>query len=104
MLLRLTLAAHTFYAQAAPTPGPKAPDPAPSAPPGLGQKVDTILSWLKWGGGAAGVCGLLICGLMMLLGRRNRHSMSADGAVGIPWVLAGLSLVATAPAIVSAFL
>jgi hypothetical protein len=40
---------------------------------------------------------------MMALGRRNRSSLAADGATGIPWVLAGLTLIALSSGIVGVF-
>ncbi len=35
--------------------------------------------------------------------RKNRSTFAADGATGIPWVLGGLSLAATAAPIVGVF-
>jgi hypothetical protein len=80
------------------------PDPAPQAPPGLSAKVDIILGWGKWGVLICGVAGLLMCGGKMAIGHRNRATLAADGATGIPWVLGGLSLVAASAAIVAVFL
>ncbi|WP_432871803.1 hypothetical protein [Microbispora rosea] len=80
------------------------PNPAPVAPPGLERPITTILGWGKWGVIVAGVAGLLICGAQMAIGRKNRSSFAADGASGIPWVLGGLSLAATASGIVGMFL
>ena len=80
------------------------PDPAPQAPPGLSGKVNTILGWGKWGVLICGVAGLLLCGGKMAIGHRSRASLAADGATGIPWVLAGLSLVAASAGIVAVFL
>jgi hypothetical protein len=85
--------------QAAPIPNPK-----PAPPPGLQGPINTILSWGKWGVIVAGVAGLLICGAQMAIGRKNRSAFAADGASGIPWVLGGLSLAATASGIVGMFL
>jgi hypothetical protein len=79
------------------------PDPAPVAPPGLSGDVNTLLAWWKWGALVAGVFGLVGCGAMMALGRRNRSSLAADGATGIPWVLAGLTLIALSSGIVGVF-
>ena len=79
------------------------PNPPAAPPPGLGHTADLVIGWIKWGGLVAGVIGLMICGIMMALGRRQRHALSADGAAGIPWVLAGVSLIAIAPMIISAF-
>jgi hypothetical protein len=80
------------------------PDPPPQAPPGLLGKTNTVLGWGKWGVLICGVAGLLISGGKMAIGHRNRSSLAADGATGIPWVIGGLSLVAASAAIVAVFL
>ena len=80
------------------------PDPAPVAPPGLAKRVNTLLAWWKWGALVAGVFGLVGCGAMMAIGRRNRSNLAADGATGIPWVLAGLTLIALSSGIVGVFM
>lgn len=80
------------------------PNPAPKAPPGLAQTVNTLLAWWKWGALVAGVFGLTGCGAMMAIGRRNRSNLAADGATGIPWVLAGLTLIALSSGIVGVFM
>ena len=80
------------------------PNPAPVAPPGLSDDVNTLLAWWKWGALVAGVFGLVGCGAMMAIGRRNRSSLAADGATGIPWVLAGLTLIALSSGIVGVFM
>ncbi len=80
------------------------PNPKPAAPPGLEMAANTFIGWLKWGGLVAGVVGLVICGVMMTVGRRNRSSISADGAAGIPWVLGGLTVISFSAAIVGAVL
>jgi hypothetical protein len=89
-----------------PSPGLAAgvPDPAPVAPPGLSGDMNTLLAWWKWGALVAGVFGLIGCGAMMAIGRRNRSSLAADGATGIPWVLAGLTLIALSSGIVGVFM
>lgn len=92
-----------------PSPGghgaaPGVPDPAPAPVPGLSGSVNTILAWVKWGALIAGVLGLSLCAFKMMVGHRNRSTFAADGAAGIPWVLAGLSLVATGAGIVGVFL
>jgi hypothetical protein len=81
-----------------------APNPAPVAPPGLTSTVNTLLGWWKWGAMVAGVFGLVGCGAMMAIGRRNRSNLAADGASGIPWVLAGLTLIALSSGIVGVFM
>jgi hypothetical protein len=81
------------------------PDPPAQAPPTqLVKAIDTVLGWGKWLVMASGVAGLFICGGKMTIGHRNRASFAADGATGIPWVLAGLSVAAVAAAIVGVFL
>ena len=79
------------------------PNPAPAAPPGLASRMNTLLAWWKWGSLIAGVFGLIACGAMMAIGRRNRSNLAADGAAGIPWVLAGLTLIALSSGIVAVF-
>jgi hypothetical protein len=79
------------------------PNPAPAAPPGLSNTVNTLLAWWKWLAMIAGVFGLVGCGAMMAIGRRNRSNLAADGATGIPWVLAGLTLIALSSGIVGVF-
>src|SRR5262249_61357429 len=80
------------------------PNPAPKAPPGLTGPVNTLLAWWKWGALVAGVFGLIGCGAMMAIGRRNRSNLAADGATGIRWVLAGLTLIALSSGIVGVFM
>lgn len=81
-----------------------APNPAPLAPPGLEKFANDFLGWLKWTGLACGVAGLMFCGIMMMVGRRNRSQLAAEGASGIPWVVGGLSVVSLAAGITSAVL
>ena len=74
----------------------------PAVPPqGVEQTVDQLLAWGKWIAFVCGVAGLIVSGIMMMLGRRNRSQMSADGAIGLPWVIGGLSVVALAVPIVN---
>lgn len=87
-----------------PTPNPGVLNPGPAAPPGLEALGSTFLGWTKWILRVAGVGGLLVCGIMMAVGRRNRSAFAADGAAGIPWVLAGLTVGAVAAVIVGAVL
>ncbi|MEU8073113.1 hypothetical protein [Micromonospora sp. NPDC049151] len=80
------------------------PNPGPAAPPGLEATGNLFLGWMKWILIVAGVGGLLVCGIMMAVGRRNRSAFAADGAAGIPWVLAGLTCGAVAAVVVGAVL
>jgi hypothetical protein len=111
MLLHAVLTAHSLAghgrALADPTPSSTSagvPDPDPVAPPGLSGDVNTLLGWWKWIALTAGVFGLIGCGAMMAIGRRSRSSLAADGATGIPWVLAGLTLIVLSSGIVGIFM
>jgi len=79
-------------------------NPPPQAPPGLANDVSTLLGWWKWIALTAGIFGLVGCGAMMAIGRRSRSALAADGATGIPWVLAGLTLIVLASGIVGIFM
>lgn len=79
------------------------PNPPPKAPPGLEKISDTILGWLKWGTLVCGVGGLLICALMIVVGRRNRNAMASDGVAGAVWVIGGLALASLAGGLVGVF-
>lgn len=76
-------------------------DPDPVAPPGLGDFATDFLAWVRWGALIAGVVGLIFCAVQMMAGRRNRSAMAVDGAAGIPWVVAGLSIVAISASVVT---
>ena len=104
VLLAGLLMAWPSFGQNPPAQNPPPQNPPAQAPPELSAKVDTILGWGKWGVLVCGVAGLLICGGKMAIGHRNRATFAADGATGVPWVLAGLSLAAVAAAIVGVFL
>ena len=79
------------------------PDPEATVPPGLGEFADQILGWLKWGVLFSGVLGILICAVMIIIGRRNRSATAYEGLVGSAWILGGLALASVAAVIVGAF-
>ncbi|QVJ03491.1 hypothetical protein KGD82_27820 (plasmid) [Nocardiopsis eucommiae] len=81
-----------------------APNPAPIVPDGMSGPVNQIIGWGKWIVMALGVIGLLFCAGQMIMGRKNRHQMAADGATGIPWVIGGVSLIALSAPLVDAFI
>ncbi|EHY87486.1 hypothetical protein [Saccharomonospora azurea] len=88
MLLTLWGKAHSWVSQQL------VPDPPPTAPPGkLTEATNTILGWMKWGGLVGAVGALIAAGIMMAVGRRNRNNMAIEGAVSIPWVVAGLAVI-----------
>jgi len=92
----MTLAQFTLLALAP-------PNPAPAVPPGLGAFADQILGWLKWAVLVAGVLGILVCAIMIIVGRRNRSATAYEGLVGSAWILGGLALASVAAVIVGAF-
>lgn len=79
------------------------PNPPPAIPEGLADITDTVIGWLKWGVLAGGVAGLLICAMMIVVGRRNRNALASDGVQGAVWVIGGLALAATASGLVGVF-
>lgn len=76
------------------------PDAPPSPPENMVEPIKLLISWAKWGVLVCGMAGLLICAAKMTIGQRNRASLAADGASGIPWVLGGLSLASVSASIV----
>lgn len=79
-------------------------NPAPSPPPGMQAAANILFGWAKWILLGAGILGLMFCAGQMIMGRRNRSATAVDGAVGIPWVLAGLSLASLGPFVVAQML
>jgi hypothetical protein len=80
------------------------PDNPPQAPtPQLQALSGQLISWLKWGVLIAGVAGLFISAIMIVIGRRNRNAMAADGVSGAVWAVGGLALAASAVSIVTLF-
>lgn len=80
------------------------PNPAPKAPPGLESLGSDLIAWTKWAALIAGVVGLIVCGIMMIIGRRNRSGLAVEGAIGIAWAIAGLVVVAAAGLMVAGLL
>ncbi len=78
-------------------------NPSPTAPGEVTAQWSKVMGLAKWVAFAAGAVGLLVAGTMMSVGRRHRSSTAADGAVGIPWVIGGLSTVVLAVPIVNVF-
>lgn len=76
-------------------------NPCANAPEPVQQVANTLISWTRWVGLAGGVFGLMSCGVMMAIGRRNRSHLAGEGASGIPWVLGGLSVIALSYGVVS---
>lgn len=80
------------------------PDPPPSVPvPELETLANLIIGGMKWFGLVAGVVGILICAMMIMVGRRNRNQVASDGLSGIVWVIGGLALLSLGGSFVSLF-
>lgn len=84
-------------------PAVAVPDPGPTAPPGFEELAGDLLGWLKWGVLVAGVLGILICALMLIIGRRNRSATAYEGLIGSAWVIGGPALTSVAALRVGAF-
>lgn len=78
------------------------PDGEPALPAGVGDFFSQLIGWAKGAVLALGVLGMIACGAMMIVGRRNRSSIAVEGAAGIPWVLGGIFLASTAATLVGA--
>ncbi len=83
-------------------------DPPPGVNPGteplpgeIGQKINTILGWVKYLATAAAVAGLLITAAMMAISHR-RGDDSQVARLG--WVLAACVLIGSAPWLVGALI
>lgn len=75
-------------------------DSPAETPPGMEGLMGDWIGWAKWLAIGTGVLGLIACGVMMMVGRRNRSHLAAEGASGLLWVMAGLSVVSLAGGVV----
>ena len=102
----VTLATSVVVLGAAGAPLAAAADPDwdsdPKAPPGMEDVFPEWVGWGKWVAIGCGILGLIACGVMMMVGRRNRSHLAAEGASGLLWVMAGLSVVSLAAGVVPA--
>ncbi len=80
------------------------PNPGPIPPPGTEIIVGNWIGYFKWFALVAGTLGLILCGIMMMIGRRHRSALASEGAAGVPWVIAGLVLVSLTSTIVATVL
>jgi len=64
-----------------------------ASPPGLGDVMTLILGWTKWIAIFCGVGGIFVIAIMMMVGRRNRSQMAADGMSALPWIVGGFLLI-----------
>lgn len=74
------------------------PDPDPAPPPGFEGPVGILLSWLKWGGLAIAVAGVMIIGGKMAINIRRGE---AAGELGqLLFVALGCILIGAAASLV----
>jgi len=74
------------------------PDPEPVAPPGFEGPVGTIFGWLKWGGLALAIAGVMIIGAKMTINVRRGE---AAGELGqLLYVALGCILIGAAASLV----
>jgi type IV secretory pathway VirB2 component (pilin) len=76
------------------------PNPDARIPKAVKDLADEWIGYLKGGAIIAGVVGMIVCAVMMMIGRRNRSHLATEGLSGIPWVLGGLMLVSMASTVV----
>lgn len=106
------MSVHVYRAVAgllAPTPDPSSsagvdPNAPATSIPGLSATLDQWIGWAKTIGIFAGVMGFIVCGIMMMIGRRNRSHLAAEGATGLIWVIAGASVIVMAPGVITALM
>lgn len=79
------------------------PDTPASLPAGLSQAAAKIFGWAKGGVYALGGIFLVVCAGMIIAGRRNRGQVSVEGAIGVVWVIVGLTLAGCAAMLASQF-
>ena len=79
------------------------PDTPASLPAGLSQAAAKIFGWAKGAVYALGAIFMVVCAGMIIAGRRNRGQVSVEGAVGVAWVIGGLTLAGCAAMLVSNF-
>lgn len=64
------------------------------------QEGAKFISWLKWGALVSAVVALIVCGLMMVLGRRHHNYYAQNALSGVAWVTLGLVIAASSMQIV----
>lgn len=62
-----------------------------------------VVSILKWLLVVSGVAGLLMCSLMIVVGRRNRNQIAQQGVFDLGYVFLGLAVGSIAATLVGIF-
>ncbi|WP_294646059.1 hypothetical protein [Rothia mucilaginosa] len=74
---------------------------APEPPPGA-DNILTIIRWASWIGAAAGVLGIIITGILMVL--FNRRGQGEEHGKSLAIIMIGCIVISSASAIVAIFL
>lgn len=77
-------------------------NPVPVAPPGVADKVETVLTWLMWIAGATVIVGFIIGGIM--LAASNERGMGNENVRRIGYVIMGAVAIAAAAPLAKALL
>lgn len=77
-------------------------NPSPQAPPGVEQRIQTVLNWLMWIAGAAVIVGFIVGGLMLAIS--NERGMGNENVRRIGFVIVGAIVIAAAAALAKALL
>ena len=75
-------------------------DPTPTAPPGVEATVQTILSWLMWGGLVANIVGFIAAGISLAIS--NERGMGNENVKKLGFVCLGGMIVMGASALAKA--
>lgn len=74
--------------------------PSPVAPPGVEEKVQTVLNWLMWVAGATVIVGFIIGGIMLAIS--NERGMGNENVRRIGFVIIGAVVIAAGAALAKA--
>lgn len=77
-------------------------NPVPVAPPGVADKVETVLDGLMWTAGATVIVGFIIGGIM--LAASNERGMGNENVRRIGYVIMGAIVIAAAAPLAKALL
>ncbi len=74
------------------------PNPDPAPPPGVEGPVGVLLGWLKWGGLAVAVAGIMVIGAKLAINQRRGEAAGELGQLG--FVAIGVIILGAAASIV----
>ncbi|MDO5049370.1 MAG: hypothetical protein Q4D87_05755 [Actinomycetaceae bacterium] len=75
-------------------------NPSPVAPPGVEEKVKTVLDWLFWIGTISVFVGFVVGGIMLIIS--NERGMGNENVRRIGFVIIGAIVIASASALAKA--